>query len=305
MRVFPLLCCMANFITAYECVTYGEVNDLKERLLQDYNKNTVPVINQSRPVYVFVDLGVKNIISFDEKAGILRATPVFGLLWVDEILKWNETDVGIEYLSLPVDALWQPKIFLQNSVTEEWIINTEANRNIDAFIYANGTVLTAVAGLTETKCDADIFYYPFDRQSCSWDLLSGLNVQSTVMQAVNYEYTLQAYTNKEWISENLKRINTVLTSSFNVSRVVFILTFKRRPSFLILNILTPVIGLGLLNPVVFALPESSGERVSLSVTILLTLVFYLNMIADRLPPINDPIFRLGTVSSFLFVQLLQ
>ena len=112
MRVFPLLCWIANFITAYECVTYGEVNDLKERLLQDYNKNTVPVINQSRPVYVFVDLGVKNIISFDEKAGILRATPVYGLLWVDEILKWNETDVGIEFLSLPVDALWQPKIFL-------------------------------------------------------------------------------------------------------------------------------------------------------------------------------------------------
>lgn len=120
-------------------------------------------------------------------------------MWVDEILKWNETDVGIEYLSLPVDALWQPKIFLQNSVTEEWIINTEANRNIDAFIYANGTVLTAVAGLTETKCDADIFYYPFDRHSCSWDILSGLNVEYTVMQAMNYEYTLQADTNKEWI----------------------------------------------------------------------------------------------------------
>lgn len=49
------------------------------------------------------------------------------------------------------------------------------------------------------KCDADIFYYPFDRHSCSWDILSGLNVEYTVMQAMNYEYTLQADTNKEWI----------------------------------------------------------------------------------------------------------
>ena len=67
--------------------------------------NTVPVINQNRPVYVFVDLGVK--ISFHLME---RATPVFGLLWVDEILKWNATDVGIEFLSLPEDALWQPKM---------------------------------------------------------------------------------------------------------------------------------------------------------------------------------------------------
>ena len=279
----------------YPCgsVSYDEVNEFKDQLLKDYVKTTTPVINQSRPVYVYVNLVVKNIISFDEKQGILKAVPVFDMFWHDEKLQWNATDVGIKFLSFPVDTIWQPKLFLQNSVTEEWIINVGVKKGMDAFIYANGTVLMAVAGLTETKCDADIFYYPFDRHSCSWDLLSGSSVQSMVVQAVTNKNAILPDTNKEWIIESKKQVNTVLRSAFNASRIVFTCTFKRRPSFLCLNILSPIIGLGILNPIVFALPESSGERVSLSVTILLTLVFYLNMIADRLPPINDPISMLN------------
>ena len=108
------------------------------------------------------------------------------------------------------------------------------------------------------KCKADIFYYPFDRQSCSWDLLSGYSVQAVVVEALSYEYALHQDTNKEWTFENMKRMNTILVGSFNVSSVVLTATFKRKPSFLILNILTPVIGLGLLNPIVFALVGREG-----------------------------------------------
>ena len=110
------------------------------------------------------------------------------------------------------------------------------------------------------KCKADIFYYPFDRHSRSWDLLSGYtcSVQAVVVEALSYVYALHQDTNKEWTFENMKRMNTILVGSFNVSSVVLTATFKRKPSFLILNILTSVIGLGLLNPIVFALVGREG-----------------------------------------------
>ncbi|XP_056002663.1 neuronal acetylcholine receptor subunit alpha-9-like [Ostrea edulis] len=53
--------------------------------------------------------------------------------------------------------------------------------------------------------------------------------------------------------------------------------------YILLNLAVPLIFLSILNSFVFLLPESSGERISYSVTILLALVLYLNMIADRLP----------------------
>jgi hypothetical protein len=113
--------------------------------------------------------------------------------------------------------------------------------------------------------------------------------------ATDFSYEFPFDTNKEWSIVNISKKNATITiaNTLEYDRVIFTIKFKRKPSFLILNILTPIIGLGLINPVVFVLPESSGERVSLAVTILLTFVFFLNLVADRLPPISDPISMLN------------
>ena len=282
-----------NIIETFISVSYDDINELKDKLLKDYDKNTVPVLNQRRPIHVQIDIVLKSIISFEEKAGILRTLPIFVPTWNDEKLKWNSTDVNIDVIPFPSESIWHPILYLLNTVSEDWTLATGTKIKGYTLIYANGSAQMPVAGLTETKCDANIFYYPFDRHFCSFDLMAGLSKQYMILQIHGYESALPPDTNKEWEIESIKRESSTVFGSVNVSLAIFTCTFKRKPTFLILNILSPIVGLGLLNPVVFALPESSGERVSLSVTILLTLVFYLNMIADRLPPINDPISMLN------------
>ena len=292
MKVFQLFSIM-NIIETFISVSYDDINELKDRLLKDYDKNTVPVLNQRRPIHVKIDILLKSIISFEEKAGILRTLPIFVPTWNDEKLKWNSTDVNIDVIPFPSESIWHPIIYLLNTVSEDWTLATGTKIKGNTLIYANGSAQMPVAGLTDTKCDANIFYYPFDRHICSFDLMAGLSKQYMILQIHGYESALPPDTNKEWEIESIKRESSTVFGSVNVSLAIFSCTFKRKPTFLILNILSPIVGLGLLNPIVFALPESSGERVSLSVTILLTLVFYLNMIADRLPPINDPISMLN------------
>jgi hypothetical protein len=242
---------------------------------------------------VYVDLGVKNIISFDEKVGILKTTFALGIMWNDEKLRWNMGDIGLYYQYFPKDSVWTPKMYLLNSATNDMTLGMENENDLDTIHFADGTVLHAEYGLTTTKCDADVFRYPFDKHSCNLEIFSGQSVDYMILKAVDYKYTLPTDTNKEWRITNISKKNQTTTTNPTFSRVIFTIHFKRKPTFLVLNILTPIIGLGLINPVVFVLPESSGERVSLAVTILLALVFFLNMVSDRLPQISDPISMLN------------
>jgi hypothetical protein len=250
-----------------------------------------PVRNQSEPIYVYVDLGVKNILSFDEKEGILKTTFSLGMLWNDEKLRWNLADFGLQYQNFPKGSVWTPKLYLLNSATKDMALNMADD--VDTIHFADGAVLYAELGLATTKCDADVFHYPFDEHSCILDIFGGQSVNFMIVQAINYQYTLATDTNKEWTIMGISKENATFKAKVDFSHVLFTIHFKRKPMFLILNILTPIMVLGLINPVVFVLPEPSGERVSLAVTILLALVFFLTMVSDRLPPISDPISMLN------------
>lgn len=275
--------------------SYKDMYDVKMELLKEYKKTIRPVLNQSKPIHLYADLRVRNILSFNEREGVLKINVALGLMWIDEILRWNTTEIPFPYLYFAVDSVWIPKLYLQNSATEDVAIKMGDPTERKTLHFANGNVLYLESGLATTRCDADIFYYPFDQHSCDLDVFSELIVEYMTLGARDFNYEFPLDSNKEWIIVEISKKNatTIIANTLKYDRVIFTIKFKRKPTFLILNILTPIIGLGLINPVVFVLPESSGERVSLAVTILLTVVFFLNVVADRLPPISDPISMLN------------
>ncbi|XP_046568075.1 neuronal acetylcholine receptor subunit alpha-6-like [Haliotis rubra] len=67
--------------------------------------------------------------------------------------------------------------------------------------------------------------------------------------------------------------------------VTFVL--KRRTTFYILNNILPVVFLSFLNTFVFCLPEESGEKMSLCVSILLSYAMFLTLINSYLPANSD------------------
>ena len=61
------------------------------------------------------------------------------------------------------------------------------------------------------------------------------------------------------------------------------LLLRRRSSFYVLNIVLPVLFLSLTTSAVFVLPAEAGEKIGMSITVLLAYSVYLSVIADQLP----------------------
>lgn len=110
-------------------------------------------------------------------------------------------------------------------------------------------------------------------------LLSAVNdeLAKTGVYKVNGEWDLIA-----------TRISTSLDDELTLRFII-----KRKPAFLVVNILLPIIFMAFVNLLVFVLPVECGERVGFAVTILLALVVFLTLVGDNLPNTSEQMSLLG------------
>ena len=69
--------------------------------------------------------------------------------------------------------------------------------------------------------------------------------------------------------------------------IKFVLKLRRKPMFIILNSLLPIVMLALLNLLVFALPCDCGEKASFAVTVFLAFAVFMTIISSTLPENSD------------------
>ena len=62
--------------------------------------------------------------------------------------------------------------------------------------------------------------------------------------------------------------------------------FKRRPLYYLFNLVIPTMFLSLVAMLTFFLPPESGEKISLGITVLLSLTVFLLLVAETMPPTN-------------------
>lgn len=146
-----------------------------------------------------------------------------------------------------------------------------------------------------TPCSIETTYFPFDVQKCDIYLrLSGYESDEIVIDVFwandrSYEKETGAW---DIILQDIGGFGSDITVNFD---------FKRKPMFMMMSILLPIIILALLTPLVFLMPKSSGERLGYSVTMLLSVSVYMTMISDYLPKNSNP---MPLVSIMIFVWYL-
>ena len=83
----------------------------------------------------------------------------------------------------------------------------------------------------------------------------------------------------------------------------------RKPLYYLFNLVLPCLFISMTTILVFYLPVASGEKVSLGVTVLLTLAVFLLMLAESMPPQSETVPILGKVvlgsSTFATNTILQ
>ena len=90
--------------------------------------------------------------------------------------------------------------------------------------------------------------------------------------------------NGEWEVISASTSSTTKTrEQQSFSRIYFTFVLRRLPLYHVLNTLFPVILMASLTIFVFKLPPESGERIGMSLTVLLAYAVYLTLISDHIP----------------------
>lgn len=259
-----------------------EIKALSDRLMVNYSKHILPT-ESDEPFHVRIGVDLEVISGIDEVEETFSAVVWFNYVWLDESIKWDIAENNISYITLGWTDVWKPMLQLLNPQTDS-AGKQNKDRTYDSVIYYyDGEAFYDELMTIRTSCDLDMSFYPFDIQDC--------DVKMRIVGSTKYDFNLTVHAFEHFSQEDHEHgswelLNINATSNhgeFTVS-----LRFKRRPLFILLNIILPLFILALLTPIVFLLPKKSGERVGYSVAMLLAISVYMTIVSEHLPENSNP-----------------
>ncbi|VDL73600.1 unnamed protein product [Nippostrongylus brasiliensis] len=265
------------------------------RLLSDlrhnYDPYERPVANASEPLVVSVKIYLQQILDVDEKNQVITLVAWLEYQWTDYKLRWQPSEYGgIKDIRVPgnANAIWKPDVLLYNSADE----NFDSTYPVNYVVSHTGHVLQVPPGILKLSCKIDITYFPFDDQMChlkfgSWtysgnfiDLrINGPEGMNISEQGMDISYYVE---NGEW--NLLGKLWILYHCQFGRIQVG-------------LNLIVPSLLISLMTVLGFTLPPDAGEKITLEITILLSVCFFLSMVADMTPPTSEAVPLIGAFFS--------
>ncbi|XP_070569907.1 neuronal acetylcholine receptor subunit alpha-7-like [Ptychodera flava] len=253
-------------------------------LLDDYDKLVRPVYNHSQATGVNMIFYVSQILDLSEREQHLQLNAWVTLIWKDEYLRWNSSEYGdIKGVKFPASHIWIPQIVLYQNADDQYrdFLSKEIVKVSDI-----GEVMWAAPVVFMSYCTVDTYYFPFDEQKCQlkfgpWQY-DGLEV------TLDGGGDVSVYTgNGEWDMLDMSSESHVEyypdDPGVPYTDVTYTLHLKRRPVFYVFTLLLPCLLLCGVTVVDFLLPTESGEKVSLAITILLSMTVFLLLFAESMP----------------------
>ncbi|XP_052776117.1 neuronal acetylcholine receptor subunit alpha-6-like [Mya arenaria] len=214
------------------------------------------------------------------------------------MLTWRPVDFdGIQTCVYPQDNVWKPAVALKNTVND---VKTLGDPTLNVIVHPNGTMLWKPYQVFETRCTFDITYYPFDKQSCemifvTWGYTSsGIRLWGLGEGAYWDDLT----PNQAW---TLKHVGYA-TFEEPMPMIKFYLMLERKPRYILMNLILPLMILISLNTCVFLLPCNSGERTSFSVTVFLAFTVFGTIVHGTLPVNSE---NVSYLSIFILAHVLE
>ena len=271
---------------------------LKGDVLRGYDYRLRPLRNQSLPLRVYLEYNIGAIVELAEVSEKLSIAGILYMTWVDELITWDPTHYdNIDIFSLPSDKVWHPTVAVVNAFEK---IESLDNALLPVRYFYNGTAVYALGNIIDSKCPVDTSYYPWDTHTCPVYIGSTVYFPSEVELISSRNDTIRKnyLEHGQWeLSQTLAYVGR--TSEFSVFVLEF--TVDRKPTFLIVNTILPILFMSGLNILVFLLPVESGERVSYAITVLLAIAVFLTMVGDSLPKVSTP---MSVLSVYLLSVLI-
>ncbi|KAH8857163.1 Acetylcholine receptor subunit alpha-type acr-16 [Schistosoma japonicum] len=265
-----------------------------------------PSANDTETLNVSVKFFLNQVMDVDEKNQVLTTIIWMDLIWNDYHFLWNPKEFGnITTLNLPYTAIWRPDILLYNCADEKFDRTFPTN----TIIRNDGTVQWMPPGLFKSTCNIDILWFPFDEQSCilkfgSWTYYGDqINFQ---LQCINSSQPDCTQVGPVDLSEYSRNGEFHLSGAsvrryaqryeccdYDFVDVKIAIKLQRRALYYVFNLIVPCLLISGMALMVFMLPPDAGEKISLGVTILLSLTMFLQLVADKLPQTSEAIPLIG------------
>ncbi|XP_021953551.1 acetylcholine receptor subunit beta-like 2 [Folsomia candida] len=299
---------------------------LYDDLMSNYNRLIRPVINLADTLEVRVGLRLSQLIGVNLKNQVMTTNLWVEQVWIDQRLTWDPEEYGgVEELHVPSENIWLPDIVLFNNADG----NYEVTMMTKATVKFNGEVTWVPPAIYKSYCEMDVEWFPFDEQNCPMKIGSwtyhGLQVNlKHVDQTDGANYVANGidlkefYMSVEWdvlgvpATRNEEYYPCCEEPYIDVS---FTLMLRRKTLFYTVNLIIPVLGISFLTVLVFYLPSDCGEKVSLTVNILVSLTVFFLLLAEIIPPTSLAVPLLGkyllftmslvTLSIFVTVGVLN
>eukprot|EP00096_Caligus_rogercresseyi_P010353 TRINITY_DN3738_c0_g2_i1.p1 TRINITY_DN3738_c0_g2~~TRINITY_DN3738_c0_g2_i1.p1 ORF type:complete len:583 (-),score=115.68 TRINITY_DN3738_c0_g2_i1:579-2327(-) len=285
---------------------------LYDDLLSNYNKLVRPVVNVSDAVTVKLKLKLSQLIDVNLRNQIMTTNLWVEQFWYDYKMRWEPDEYGgVDMLHVPSDHIWRPDIVLYNNADG----NFEVTLSTKATLFNTGLVVWRPPAIYHSSCEMDVEYFPFDEQTCvmkfgSWtydgfqvDLRHQEEEQGTNVVNIGVDLS-EFYMSVEWdilAVPAIRNVKVYTCCDEPYLDITFNITMRRKTLFYTVNLIIPCMGISFLTVLVFYLPSDSGEKVSLSISILLSLTVFFLLLAEIIPPTSLVVPLLGKFVLFTMI----
>uniref|UniRef100_A0A3P9JGB4 Cholinergic receptor nicotinic alpha 1 subunit n=1 Tax=Oryzias latipes TaxID=8090 RepID=A0A3P9JGB4_ORYLA len=280
---------------------------LVKTLFTGYNKVVRPVNHYKEPVVVTVGLQLIQLISVDEVNQIVSSNVRLKQQWKDVNLQWNPEDYGgIRKIRVPSTDIWRPDLVLYNNADGDFAIVHETK----VLLEHTGMITWNPPAIFKSYCEIIVLHFPFDLQNCTMKLgtwsydgnLVVVNPDSDRPDLSNFmesgEWVMKDYRGwKHWVEYACCQDTPYLDITYHFLML-------RLPLYFIVNVIIPCMLFSFLTGLVFYLPTDSGEKMTLSISVLLSLTVFLLVIVELIPSTSSAVPLIGKYMLFTMVFVI-
>ncbi|KAM8904628.1 neuronal acetylcholine receptor subunit alpha-2-like isoform 4-T4 [Spinachia spinachia] len=316
-----------NFALAEDWTRVHSEDKLFRTLFAGYSKWSRPARNITDVVIVKFGLSIAQLIDVDEKNQMMTTNvwlkqvwkepacdstlrPFFcenGVFfcqeWTDYKLQWRPSDFdNVTSIRVPSELLWVPDIVLYNNADGEFAVTHMTK----AHVFHTGRVRWVPPAIYKSSCSIDVTFFPFDQQSCKMKFGSWTYDRAKIdLEPFENTVDLKDYWESgEWAIVNA--VGTYNTKKYDCCHeiypdITYYFVIRRLPLFYTINLIIPCLLISFLTVLVFYLPSDCGEKITLCISVLLSLTVFLLLITEIIPSTSLVIPLIGEYLLFIMV----
>ncbi|XP_041367974.1 neuronal acetylcholine receptor subunit alpha-6-like [Gigantopelta aegis] len=274
---------------------------LHKHLCSTYQRDIRPVKNYNTTVMVHIVFMLSSLEGLDGAKQTFRAAGWLTISWTDEMLTWDRCQYpGLHRIDFPAEKVWKPDLSIRNDAKNFAMLSQYGGHCIAT---PDGKVTWYLALRKEMSCAVNVEKFPFDSQTCSINLIQWATDITEVNFTVSSEGVaplLFSHMHEWQVTGHSVDRSTVPYSGMEQVYVTFKYDIKRKPLTFIISTVFPLMLLSLLNLVVFLLPAESGEKMNLSVSVVLAYAVLMTIVSSVLPATSDTVSIFGVYTLIMF-----